>query len=101
MLHLPLHATGLGHVGAEFETAQGQSASWCEVVDLLGAHGCGGGNLAVQGVQSMTQGDDQVLGNNRRARELAGNERVEVMAQLAGLVRMPVDIVHGLDGQHL
>ncbi|MNP55742.1 hypothetical protein D3C76_1504100 [compost metagenome] len=42
-----------------------------------------------------------MLGHDGRACKLAGNEGVEVVAQLAGQMLLPVNIVHGLDGHRM
>ena len=101
MLHLTLHTPGLGHVGTEFQAAQGQVRTRLDVIVLFATHGGRGGDLAVQGIQAVTQRDNQVFGYDGRARQLAGDEWVQVMLQPAGLAGLRIDVIQRVERQDL
>ncbi|MNH11888.1 hypothetical protein D3C79_714160 [compost metagenome] len=99
MLHLPLHAAGLGHVGAEFKAAQRQVRSGLNTVDFFTAYACRRWHLPIQRIQPVAQGDDQVFGHRRCACQLAGNERVKIMHKLASHARLGIDVIERVERQ--
>ena len=93
MVHLPLHAAGLGHVGAEFQAAQRQVGPGLQVVDPLFAQ-CGrGGQLVVQGIELVAERHDEVFRDIGSDGQLQSDVRIEIVFEPANFAVDDVEVV--------